>query len=112
MSKKNTNKAPIFTPEFAGAVRRVLDKKCKDGDTVNRKQITHALLRGEGGERFGITNREMLKLLVMLVVQESECEGTHSAKALDEIEATRGKFGGYYNRRQRDEWNAAVEKAA
>jgi len=97
MSK--SNRTSIFTPEFANAVKDVLESKCKNGDAVARKMVAKKL------SGFGITDKASLTSLVGLALQEATSKGTAAAQSLADFEAIRGRFGGIYKVSQRDAWN-------
>lgn len=100
MSKKTTKKSlASVSSAFARAVGRVLATKCKGPDSASAEDVAATLHKS--GE-FGISNLQLLKLMVSQAVSEGSVQGYASMTG-------RPPSGGIFNIAQREAWNAKVD---
>lgn len=103
MSKKTTKTAKktlsSVSSAFARAVGRVLATKCKGPDSASAEDVAATLHKS--GE-FGISNLQLLKLMVSQAVSEGSVQGYASMTG-------RPPSGGIFNIAQREAWNAKVD---
>lgn len=106
MSKKTTKTTKTtkkslasVSSAFARAVGRVLATKCKGPDSASAEDVAATLHKS--GE-FGISNLQLLKLMVSQAVSEGSVQGYASMTG-------RPPSGGIFNIAQREAWNAKVD---
>ena len=99
MSKKTVKTLSSVSSAFSRAVGAILRVKCRDGVSAGAEDVAKQLAKT--GE-FGISNQQLLKLMVSQAVAEGSVAGFASMKG-------RPPSGGIYSIAQREAWNAQVD---